>query len=246
MEQAVYERMNELEEDHWWFSARRDIIRSTLKRLIRFPLDPVVLEAGCGTGGNLKLLAEFGQLDAFEYDQGARDIAEKKSGLSIPFGALPDQIPFADKRYDLIGLFDVLEHVEKDQEALIALGQRLKPTGRLVVTVPAFQWLWSKHDERHHHFRRYTRLSLQAVVNEAGLSVEHSFYFNSFLFPAAVVTRGLKALLGRDTPDDKLPAPWLNKSMYKVFSTERHLVGRMKMPLGLSLGAIIKPTNKSA
>lgn len=243
MERAVYDRMDELEANHWWFAARRDIIRAIIQRLIPLTNEARILEAGCGTGGNLAMLAEYGRLDAFEYDEAAREASERKSGLEIPFGALPDQIPFGDTTYDLIGLFDVLEHIEDDQPALEALGNRLTPNGRILVTVPAFPWLWSKHDERHHHFRRYTKASLSKVAKAAGLNVERSFYFNGFLFPVAVAARGVKAILRRDIPDDALPSPFMNKALYRVFATERHLIGRIPMLAGLSLGSILVKAN---
>jgi len=240
MDRLVYDRMDALEEAHWWFAARRDIIAKIIGRLAKLPARPRILEAGCGTGGNLALLSSFGEVDAFEYDAEAASRAERKSGLSVPFGALPDQIPHGDTSYDLIGLFDVLEHVEDHVGTLRALGGRLGPNGRVIVTVPALPWLWSKHDERHHHFRRYTRRSLRKAAEEAGLQVDRSFYFNSFLLPVAMGLRAAKAALGKDAPDDTMPSSRLNRALYNVFSSERHLIGRVSLPVGLSVCAVLK------
>lgn len=240
MDRLVYERMNAQEAVHWWFAGRRDIIRQTIKRLIALPEEARILEAGCGTGGNLEMLKSLGDLDAFEYDAAAREIAEQKSDLSIPFGALPNDIPNAGKQYDLIALFDVLEHIEDDEATLESLGARLSDDGRIFVTVPALPWLWSSHDVRHHHFRRYTRRSLRDVADRAGLDVESTFYFNGLLLPVAIGLRWLKALTKSDTPDDTVPAAWLNRLLYRVFSAERHLIGRVPLPVGLSVCAILK------
>ncbi len=240
MDRGVYERMNEQEADHWWFAARRDLIRTAIDRIVDLPAEARILEAGCGTGGNLGMLAEIGSVDAFEYDEDARRIASEKSGLDVLFGALPDEIPFGQAQYDLIGLFDVLEHVEAHVESLAALGARLAPGGALLVTVPALPALWSKHDERHHHFRRYTRKSLAKAADEAGLNVQTSFYFNSLLLPVAVGMRAAKARMKSDAPDDTMPAPWLNRALYSLFSSERHLLGRAKLPLGLSLCGVMR------
>ncbi|WP_039396019.1 class I SAM-dependent methyltransferase [Novosphingobium sp. MBES04] len=243
MEADVYIRMNELEGEHWWFAARRRIIAEVLERLI--PPRPSgetrdILEAGCGTGGNLAMFARYGALDAFEYDEQARQQAIRKSGLDILPGALPGAIPFGDKCYDLICILDVLEHIEDDVASLLALRARLKRHGRILVTVPAFPKLWSHHDEAHHHFRRYTRNSLKEVVGKAGMKVEKSFYFNTLLLPLALATRLLKKASANESPDDSMPSAWLNTLLRYVFASERHVIGRVGTPFGLSLGAIIE------
>lgn len=240
MERTVYDRMNELEQSHWWFVGRRRIIAALIVRFLPKGGKANILEAGCGSGGNLAMLGSLGTVDAFEYDADARQHATEKSGLDVRFGALPDDLPFADRRYDLIGLFDVLEHVEADTASLAALAARLSDKGVILVTVPAFPFLWSRHDERHHHFRRYTRKTLAEVAAKAGLKVRYSSYFNFFLFPAAVATRALKRLTGSETPDDSMPSGWVNGVLTRVFGAERHLVGRLRLPFGLSLAAVLE------
>ena len=140
------------------------------------------MEAGCGTGGNLQLLASFGDIAAFELDEEARRIAASKMPIDIAEGALPDRIPFPGKSFDVIGAFDVIEHVEKDVESMAALGARLAPGGRLIITVPAFSWLWSPHDETHHHFRRYTRSEMHGKLLAAGLQRSSSATLTCFSF----------------------------------------------------------------
>lgn len=240
MERSVYDRMNELEATHWWFVARRSIIASLVERHLPTGPGSRILEAGCGSGGNLQMLGQFGQVDAFEYDGGAREHAKDKSGLDIRFGALPDQLPFDDRRYDLIGLFDVLEHVEADTASLSALASRLDTSGKILVTVPALPFLWSKHDVRHHHFRRYTRASLTEAARQAGLKVSYCSYFNAFLFPLAVTARAIKRLTGSETPDDRLPPAWLNATLTRILGAERRLLRGIRFPIGLSLAAVLE------
>ncbi len=240
MDRDVYDRMNTLEARHWWFVARRDMIEALIRRRAQLPADARILEAGCGSGGNLALLQKFGRVDGFEYDDTARADAIRKSGLDIAFGALPDQVPFEGQTYDLIGLFDVLEHVEPDAASLRALAARLRPGGKLLVTVPAFPFLWSKHDEAHHHFRRYTRASLSRVAAEAGLKMTYGTYFNTLLFPLAITARAVKTLTESDAPDDTMPPGWLNSVMRHIFGAERFVLGRIPLPVGLSLGAVLE------
>lgn len=240
MDTEAYARMGSQEEIHWWFAARRQIVERLISKYCNLPDDPKILEAGCGTGGNLELLSSFGKLDAFEFDDTSRITAQKKSGMTIPFGALPDEAPFKDTKYDLIALLDVLEHIEQDQASLTALGQKLDARGRVLITVPAMPWLWSKHDVVHHHFRRYTRKSLVGAAEAAGLKVVKVSYFNFLLFPLAVLKRFVDKVTGSDDADDDIPSPWLNRLLYRVFRTERHLVGRVPMPWGLSLFVILE------
>ncbi len=240
MDRAVFDRMNELEAQHWWFVGRRQVISALIDRHLGRQKTSAILEAGCGSGGNLQMLAQFGQVDAFEFDGPAREAAKAKSGLDIRYGALPMDLPFDGRRYDLIGLFDVLEHVEADTASLAALATRLETGGKILVTVPAFPALWSMHDERHHHFRRYTKASLTKVAAEAGLRVSYSSYFNFFLFPVAVAARAVKRLTGSDAPDDTLPQGWVNRVLTQTFAAERHLVGRLRLPIGLSLAAVLE------
>ena len=240
MDAEAYARMGTQEETHWWFAARREIVARLISKHCNLPNNPKILEAGCGTGGNLDLLGSFGKLDAFEFDETSRNTAQKKSGMVISFGALPDDAPFPDEKYDLIALLDVLEHIGPDQASLTALGAKLGAGGRILVTVPAMPWLWSKHDEVHHHFRRYTRKSLRMVAKQSGLEVVRCSYFNFLLFPLAVIKRFADKLSSSNEPDDKIPSPWLNTLLYRIFRVERHVIGAVPMPWGLSLFIILK------
>jgi SAM-dependent methyltransferase len=239
MDRDVYRRLDALEGQHWWFAARRRILRSAIERFRPQAERLRLLEAGCGTGGNLALLSEFGAVDAFELDDEARRVAAGKGGVDVRKGMLPDDVPFARGGYDIVAAFDVIEHVKEDVASLRSLGERLAPGGRLVMTVPALPWLWSGHDQTHHHYRRYLRRDVEDALRAAGLRPVTVTYYNTALFPLIALTRFFKKLLGRDAaPDDRMPGPAVNALLEAVFSAERHLIGRVRLPIGVSLLAV--------
>lgn len=184
------------------------------------------------------MLADFGSVDAFELDDEARAIARAKAPLDVKPGMLPEGVPFAGA-YDVVLALDVIEHVEKDVESLASLRDRLSPGGRLIVTVPAHPWMWSSHDVKHHHFRRYTRKSLGDIMRRAGLRPVRMTYFNMFLFPAAAAIRLLRNVTGGSAgSDDRMPSTAVNGILKSVFSAERSLVTRFDLPVGVSLLAV--------
>jgi SAM-dependent methyltransferase len=240
MDKNVFLRMSEQDTKHWWFVARRRILQDQITAL-QLPPGARVLEAGAGPGGNLEMLSEFGELDAFELDEDARQIASARSGIEIRSGALPGDIDYQPGSFDLIVAFDVIEHIEADRESVQALALLLRPGARLIITVPAYGWLWSAHDDRHHHKRRYTRPYVRRLVDEAGLEVEKCSYFNMILLPLIVTIRFLKKLAGiADSPDDDMPPPLVNAILLRIFSVERYLLRYLSLPLGVSILCIAR------
>ncbi len=235
MERDVYARMAELEAQHWWFVARRAVLAEVLMRLVDLPPSARILEAGCGTGGNLAMLSRFGEVAAFEPDAEARRMAREKSGFEVRDGRLPGEIPFEPGRFDLVAAFDVLEHVDDDLSSLRALCAQLRAGGSALITVPAFEFLWSRHDERHHHRRRYAKGTLSRRAAVAGFTPVLVTCFNSLLFPLIAGVRFAKKLSGQEDDDDVMPSRMVNGALKAIFASERHLVGRVPLPLGVSL-----------
>jgi len=238
MERVVYDRMAEVDELHWWYRARREVLQSLIERLIRPPADARILEVGCGTGHNLKMLERFGTVDAIEIDAEARKIAQKRLGRTISSARLPGLRGIAKAHYDLVAALDVVEHIDDDRATLDALASCLKPGGKLLLTVPAHQWMWSKHDELNHHKRRYSKRALRELIRGSPLKIDSIGYFNSLLFPLAVVAR----LVGGGGGDDRLPPKPVNYLFERVFAAERRLVGAVPLPPGLSLFAVASAT----
>lgn len=238
MEQDAFDLLARGERDHWWFRGRRLFIEAALASL-SLPSGAALLDAGCGVGGNLALLAQHGAVYGFETDAAALEAARQRGLGPVEYGCLPEPIPFAPVSFHAIGLFDVLEHVEHPVEALSALGDRLHEQGALVITVPAIPWLWGPHDEHHHHFRRYTATSLRAQLEAAGLEVVYLTSLNLLLLPLAILQRIKERLLGY-RPESLNPSPFVNGLLFAIWRIERRWIPRRRLPLGLSLLAIAR------
>lgn len=241
MEHGIYTLMAALEEKHWWFAARRTLVEKIIGQLA-LPPDARILEAGCGTGGNLAMLAQHGQVQAMELDGQARRMAQAKGIAQVAAGRLPDALPYPQGRFDLIVLLDVLEHVEDDQRTLERLGSLLKPGGHLLISVPAFSFLWSTHDEAHHHKRRYGLAELKNKISHAGLEITYASYFNTLLFPLILGARLLGKLRNRrkKNGDLAMPGPWINRLLFAAFASEHHVLGRWSLPFGVSAMAVAR------
>jgi SAM-dependent methyltransferase len=238
MERVVYEHMAELDQRHWWYRARREVLAALIRREVRPPEGAEVLELGCGTGHNLAMLGEFGHVDALELDEEARDLAEQRLGRSVMRAPLPELAEVRDGHYDLIGAFDVIEHIDDDHAAIVSIATKLKPAGKFVMTVPAHPWMWSAHDVVNHHQRRYSKRALKQLIESSPLRLEKLGYFNSLLFPLAVANRLSSKLRRKDDADLTLPPAPLNSALEKTFAAERYLIGRLPLPPGLSLFAV--------
>jgi SAM-dependent methyltransferase len=238
MERAAYREMADLDQRHWWYLGRRAVLADLIRRVAMPPAGARILEIGCGTGHNLEMLGRFGQLDAVELDDESRAIAEERLGRKVMSARLPELEGVPDRSYDLVAALDVIEHIDDDAAALAAIAPKLKRGGKFVMTVPAHRWMWSAHDSVNHHKRRYSKRDLRALVEGSPLKLEKLGYFNSLLFPLAVVDRIASKVRGKDEAEVKLPSGPLNAGLQAVFAAERHFVGRLPLPPGLSLFAV--------
>ena len=238
MERSVYREMAELDQRHWWYRARREVLADLIRRDAMPAANAHILEIGCGTGHNLEMLAQFGKVDALELDDEARAVAEERLGRKVMSTPLPELAGVRDHYYDLIGAFDVIEHIDDDDAAVAAIAAKLKPGGKFVMTVPAHAWMWSAHDVVNHHKRRYSKAGLKGLIERSPLKLDRLGYFNSLLFPLAVAERLSSKMRGKDNADVRLPAASVNTTLERIFAAERHLVGRLPLPPGLSLFAV--------
>jgi len=241
MDRIVYDRMAAHDSTHWWYRARRDILADYLVREGNLPANARILEIGCGTGHNLPMLGQFGEVDAIEIDPAARSIASERLGKPVGDAPLPDLPGVAKGTYDLVAVLDVVEHIEDDVAALKGMASLLKPGGKILIAVPAHQWMWSAHDVVNHHHRRYSKAGLVKAIEAAGLKSRKLTYFNSLLFPLAAAARIAGRLTGRDDSDDSPPAKPLNALFEAIFRLERHAVGRVPLTPGVSIVTLAEP-----
>ncbi|MGW8189890.1 class I SAM-dependent methyltransferase [Sphingomonas hankookensis] len=238
MDRIVYDRMAAHDSTHWWYRARREILADYVERYAGLKPGSRILEIGCGTGHNLPMLGAFGEVDAIEIDPAAREIASERLGKPVGTAPLPT-LAGVTGTYDMIAVLDVVEHIEDDVATFRGMAERLAPGGKILVTVPAHQWMWSAHDVVNHHHRRYSKATLAKAIADAGLKHNGLRYFNSLLFPAAVAARVAGKLTGKDDSDDSPPPKPLNKAFEAIFRLERHLLGRLPMPPGLSIVTLV-------
>lgn len=248
MEQIAYTEMSDTEDRHWWFVARRKILSNKIKSF-DLPANAKILEIGVGTGGNLEMLARFGSVQGVEMNPEAIKLANHKTGdrFDIQRGKCPDGLPKFKDKFDLICMFDVLEHIEEDVETLARIKDLLAKHGTLFITVPAYQWMWSKHDDHLFHKRRYTAPSLRDEAKATGWKTTYSSYFNSLLFPLIALIR----IKDKFTRSDKIvghevPGSFLNGVLKHIFGLEAGMLKWIKFPFGTSIIATFKHADNAA
>ena len=234
--------MLEVDERHWWYRGRRRVVDAELSRL-PLPRPARILDAGCGSGRMLQELVCYGQVSGVELDPRAAEVARARGHGEVRIGSL-EQLPWEDRSFDLITCLDVLEHTPDDTLTLGELRRVSTPGGWLLLTVPAYQFLWSLHDEANHHFRRYGRPALRRTVADAGWELRRITSFNTILLPPAALVRLAQR---RGKPDEcyrpeleRGPA-WLNTLLEWPLRLEARWIARGgSLPAGLSLMAVLQ------
>lgn len=241
MEKSYARQYALLEGEHWWFRARRVILRALLGQL-EWPQQPRILEIGVGPGHNLlEVYPPDARLEGIEPDAGLARLAATRSPAPV-FQASIDQLPseIQDECYDGVTMFDVLEHIPDDARTLQIVNRKLRSGGRIVLAVPAYMWLWGQQDVVNHHCRRYTQGELKEKLRAANFTVERTTYFNTFLFPPIAAVRLLAHISGRKPAPDGdftyVPSS-SNAALFNLFSWERVFLRFFDFPFGVSVFA---------
>ncbi|MFZ1994835.1 MAG: class I SAM-dependent methyltransferase [Solirubrobacteraceae bacterium] len=243
MDETMMKAMLAVDEHHWWYRGRRRVIRAELNRL-PLPANARVLDAGCGSGRTLVELARYGgEVSGIELNTEAAELARGRGVGEVQVGRL-EELPWDEATFDLITCLDVIEHVPDDVTALVELRRVARPGGWLLVTVPAYQALWSRHDEANHHYRRYSRALLRAAARSAGWQIQRMSSFNSLLLAPAAAVRLAQRRMGErngQSNDLDLGPAWLNDVLERPLALEASWLARGRtLPFGLSLVAVLR------
>ncbi|MBI3941446.1 MAG: class I SAM-dependent methyltransferase [Chloroflexi bacterium] len=245
MKEEIYQLTYELEQTYWWYVARRKIVTAQLAALLKAPVGstaalPRILDYGCGTGLNLTYFAKLGEVCGVDISPTAIEFCRERGLTQVAMIGAQEELcanPFGQP-FDVVTMLDVLEHIPADACRLQQIGTWLKPGGLLMVTVPAFEFLWSGEDYVSQHLRRYSGRNLARLFRQAGYEIVKLSYFNTLLFPAQVATILWKRLCSPRSMYQSNLAPLrpdLNFLLTRIMSFEALLLHRHNLPFGGSI-----------
>jgi SAM-dependent methyltransferase len=239
MQEQVYHANFKQENEYFWFIARNKIVYEKFLDYCQLPEGSNVIDIGCGTGGFASKLATRYTVTGTDTEPLALEYSQKRGLSDLHLGTLDDFS--SDKQFQAAFMLDVIEHIEDDNKVVSQVYDLLPSDGWFVASVPAYQWMWSKHDEIHQHFRRYDMKRFTGLLKNAGFSIEYSSYFNTLLFPAAIAKRAVDAIVKPkdDSPHDEV-SPGLNNIFTKIFSSESNILKKASLPFGLSIMVIAR------
>jgi len=235
-----YDVESKVESFHWWFVVRRKLLKSILCSL-NVQKNSLTLDIGCGTGSNLRVLVSAG-LHPIGLDRSicALTLVKEKGDYPLLVGDL-NKLPLKTKSVGLIIAMDILEHLEDDTHGINESYRVLKEDGLLILTVPAFRFLWGIQDRVTGHKRRYTRKEIMNKIKEAGFDLLKSSYFNFFLFFPILIARRIIQLLGLEIgSENEVNFPLLNFILKTIFSLELYLLKYVSFPFGVSIVCVAK------
>jgi len=241
MENYLYDEIFRLEQEHWWFCAKRKIVLSIIQKF--FPLngekkDLSICDLGCGCGMMLMDISKAGY-NAIGLDSNNLALEYcRKRGAEVFYAEMTQKIPLPDSSIQCVTLLDVLEHIDEEQKVLSEIIRILKPGGIAICTVPAYSWLWTKRDDYHHHKRRYQKKQLSKLFEDfPQFKIVLESYINCFLFPLALFERIIKKMFPPDSVGDlTIPKFGLNHLLKTVFASERPIINNnLSLPFGLSI-----------
>ncbi|HKY38367.1 MAG TPA: class I SAM-dependent methyltransferase [Polyangiaceae bacterium] len=248
MQTDYYATLDAVQERHWWYVARRDILERVLRQVFAEGVPSGTLyDLGCGVGANLPVLEKFGPTRGLDMAEQAVEFCRRRGRHNVEQADLNVLQGIPDASASVVVLADVIEHLDDERLCLEAARRALAPGGALIVTVPAYMFLWSPADDINHHRRRYTAGHLRRVV-EPGFEIRHLTYFNTLLFGLVLAGRVGEKLLKRGGDDmAHVPPSPVNQALRTIFAAEANVVPRHRLPFGVSLLCVArKPAERGA
>jgi len=241
MDKILYSKFYEVQQKHWWFKSKKIIVSEIIKKYLNNTITHDILDVGCGSGLMLNTLGQYGRVYGLDESELAVRFSNSLGCATVAVGSLTLKNPFDKKKFDLITALDVIEHIDDDVSALVSIKSMLSKDGFAVITVPAYQFLWSPFDDINHHRRRYTLKMLENKLNSAGFKIQKISYYNFFLFPLALLSKLFNRISNRSGLGDlELPPTLVNWALGQIFQLEKNILKKARFPCGVSLIAIVK------
>ncbi len=239
MDDAYVASYRHLYERHWWWRSREEYLVDLIRTIYPDRDNLAIMDVGCGDGLFFDALLEFGTPEGIEPTAGMLSDRRKHG---VIYECPLDENFRPGKQYDLVLLLDVVEHIEDDVNFLQDAERLVKPNGTMVITVPAFNSIWTAHDDLNHHRRRYTKSMMRAATTQAGLRVRSMKYFDHWTFAAKMAIRWKEKILpNRNARPPELPPAWLNALLTRICRIEHKTMGRLDIGFGSSLLVIAEP-----
>lgn len=242
MDSSEYQSMYEAEETHFYFAGKRSLVAEMLSG--RLAPGARILDAGCGTGATMRRLSAFGEPFGVDLSEEAVRFCRMRGPSPAAVANAQGRLPFRDASFDAACLLDVIEHIDDERAVLTEIARVVRPSGVVVITVPAVPWLFSYHDRALGHRRRYAKAALVSLVLECGLRIDLVTHFNAWLLGPAVVARAGMTALRRGCPPRtdtalRIPAP-LNSILLGLCRIEARIARRLPLPAGLGLACVAR------
>ena len=237
MQSHFYRQIYHLEEYYWWYRSRRNLVKQFLPSGKQLK----ILDIGCGTGKLMEVLQDYGEIYGIDASQQAINFCRQRHLEHVYRNKFPDSKHLGSKRFNVIICLDVIEHIFNDTKAMATINQLLSSGGRLILTVPAYSWLFSYWDQASGHYRRFSLAQITQLIEACGLKLVKTSYLYSFLMPIAIPFRLIKhhLFLNQVPPSDLVKLPWLiNKLLFGLATLEQLLLSYIHLPFGLSIVCI--------